>query len=135
MTYLILNSLSFFRCSRTCIVLSYSFLSPVTHVSLPWLFVAVIALNFLLLWRFLLTASCTRIILRSYCWVVPNTRTIKNVNTWYFHTKASTPIDCLTIYFYRSLVGRLWNKMSDYTSAVFGVRKVKWNVAYNSAFF
>ena len=31
-------------------------------------------------------------------------RTIKNVNTWYFHTKTSTPIDCLSTYFYRSLV-------------------------------
>ena len=29
---------------------------------------------------------------------------IKNVNTWYFHTKTSTPIDCLSTYFYRSLV-------------------------------
>ena len=35
---------------------------------------------------------------------VPRTRTIKNVNTWYFHTKTSTPIDCLSTYFYRSLV-------------------------------
>ena len=31
-------------------------------------------------------------------------RTIKNVNTWYFHTKTSTPIDCLSTYFYWSLV-------------------------------
>ena len=31
-------------------------------------------------------------------------RIIKNVNTWYFHTKTSTPIDCLPTYFYRSLV-------------------------------
>ena len=31
-------------------------------------------------------------------------RTIKNVNTWYFHTKTSTLIDCLSTYFYQSLV-------------------------------
>ena len=47
MTYLILNSLSFFRCLTLVlrIVLQQSFLPPVTHVSLPWLFVAVIALK------------------------------------------------------------------------------------------